>query len=84
MEYPKEFLDVYKVLEFGATKYGPNSWLRGEHFNKKDNFASISRHAAESYTGIDTDKESGLDPLLHLAARALMQYTVKKRGEVKI
>jgi len=79
---PPEFLDVQKVLDFGAIKYGKDSWLRGEHFNHRDNHASMSRHLAEAYNGISEDTESGLDPLLHLAARALMEYTLHKRGKI--
>lgn len=78
-ECPEEFKDVYKVLEIGAKKYGPNSWLEGKHFNHRDNHASMSRHLAEAYMKKDKDEESGLDPLLHLACRALMEYTVKHR-----
>ncbi len=83
MSLPKEFLDVQKVLEFGATKYGRDSWLNGNHFNHRDNHASMSRHLAEAYTGKAEDEESGLDPLLHLACRALMSYTLKQRGNLK-
>lgn len=81
MEFPKEFLHVAKVLKFGATKYGKDSWLKGNHFNHKDNHASMSRHLAESYVGKDADEESDLDPLLHLACRALMEYTLKQRSK---
>ncbi len=80
---PPEFLDVQKVLDFGATKYGKDSWLAGNHFNHKDNHASMSRHLAEAYNGKSADEESGLDPLLHLACRALMEYTLYKRGNLK-
>ena len=76
---PKEFADVRLVLEFGARKYGPDSWLKGEHFTHVDNHASMSRHLAEVEKGKRHDWESGLDPLLHLACRALMQYTLHQR-----
>ncbi len=80
IDLPLEFLDVRKVLEFGAIKYGKDSWMRGEHFNHRDNHASMSRHLAEAYAGKSVDDESNIDPLLHLACRALMEYTLKKRG----
>lgn len=80
IEIPVEFQDVQKVLEMGAEKYGANSWLRGIHFNHRDNNASMFRHLAESYCGKTADDESDLHPLLHLAARALMEYTLYKRG----
>lgn len=81
IQYPQEFHDVYQVLTSGAKKYGANSWLKGEHFNPRDNYASICRHAAELYTGKAKDDETGLHPALHIACRALMQYTLDKRGE---
>lgn len=80
IELPEEFKDVYKVLEHGAKKYGENSWLKGKHFNHKDNTASMFRHLAEHYNHKDADEETGLDPLLHLACRALMAHTVKRRA----
>jgi hypothetical protein len=79
---PAEFDDILKVLEMGAKKYGANSWLEGMHFNHKDNHASMSRHLAEAYMDVREDHESGLDPLLHLATRALMEYTMRKRGKL--
>lgn len=89
MEIPKEFLDVVKVLEFGAEKYEANGWLEPDAYkmDHKSNHDSMFHHLAESYVlmevpGIETrqDMESGLDHLLHLACRALMEYTRMKRG----
>lgn len=80
IDHPKELYDFEKVLEFGATKYGANTWLKGEHFTHRDNHASMSRHLAEGYMGVTKDKESGLHPYLHLACRALMEYCMWKKG----
>lgn len=80
IEYPEEFKDVLLVLDTGAKKYGDNSWLSGNHFDTHKNHKSMSHHLLESYRGILKDHESGLDPLLHLACRALMEYTLRKRG----
>ena len=74
LDLPNEFQDVYKVLDLGALKYGANSWIRGEHFNHRDNHASMSRHLAEAYNFKKEDEESGLDPLLHLACRLILWY----------
>ena len=79
-EEPSEFYDVFDVIYFGAEKYEANGWLEKDNFNLKDNHASMSRHLAEAYMGVDEDHESKLDPLLHLACRALMAYTRKRRG----
>lgn len=81
MERPAEFQDVYDILAFGARKYAANEWLeQPEVLNHRDNAASMFRHLASHTAGIERDGESGYDHLLHLAARALMMYTLKKRG----
>lgn len=82
MHIPVEFSHVIKVLEMGAKKYGANSWLYGNHFDTHANHKSMSHHLLESYRNIRADHESGLDPLLHLAARALMEYTLQSRGMI--
>lgn len=84
IKLPEELYHFTKVLDMGAKKYGANSWLRGEHFNHRDNHASMSRHLAEAYMGVEADAESGLDPLLHLATRALMAHTLKQRGSLYV
>lgn len=78
---PPEFSDITAPLDHGARKYGDGGigWLEGKHFNHRDNHSSMCRHLAEHYMGVDADEESGLDPLLHLACRAMMAYTRKKR-----
>lgn len=75
---PLEFDDVVLPLVEGAKKYPGDGWLEGKFFNRRDNHASMSRHLAEYYAGATSDKESGLDPLLHIACRALMAYTVRQ------
>jgi len=76
-----EFQHVKKVLEFGRLKYGNSNWLEpnGTKSSFKEMHDSAFHHLAESYAGRRHDKESGLDPLLHLAARALMMYTRLER-----
>lgn len=81
---PKEFYDIGFVLEMGAKKYTPNGWLdkNGVSQDRKSTYASMHRHLSQSLAGIDLDDESGQDHLLHLACRALMLYTRKKRNIV--
>jgi hypothetical protein len=76
-----EFYDFLKVLEMGAKKYAPKNWLRpdGTKASFKDMHASMFRHLAESQSGATKDVESQLHPLLHLACRALMEYTIQQR-----
>lgn len=77
-----EFVDYLEVVAFGAKKYDNKNWLEpdGQKSSFKDMHASMFRHLAESMAGHRADKETGLDPLLHLATRALMMYTRLKRG----
>lgn len=79
-----EFQDVFKVLEFGLSKYkgSPKAWLdpAAPRMSHKQNHDSMFHHLAESFTGHDSDPESGLHPLLHLACRALMEYTRIQKG----
>ncbi len=80
LHIPEEFEHFRKVLDMGAVKYGANSWLKGQHFDVHRNHRSMSHHLLESYREVREDAESGLDPLLHLATRALMEYTLRVRG----
>ncbi len=78
---PLEFEDVVKVLMFGVKKgYEKDGWQKGIKFSTDTNLASIRRHANSYRRGDHTDSESGLNHMLHIACRALMQYTLDKRG----
>lgn len=81
---PNEFFDFLKILSLGAKKYAPNNWLErdGKKSSEREMHDSMFHHLAESFAGQSTDIESGLDPLLHLACRALMLYTRRQRGIV--
>jgi hypothetical protein len=78
-----EFLDVFKVLIEGEKKHKPLGWLEpdGAKTSRLDQFASLNRHCAKYFIGEELD-ESGLPHELHIACRALMSYTRKKRGIV--
>src|SRR4029077_3564829 len=80
--FPPEFLDVLQVLEQASKsgKYKPNGWLKGIKFKKINNINSMYRHLMAYNYGEVRDKDSGLHPLLHVACRALMQYTLDKRN----
>ena len=77
---PEEFKDIIKVLENGAEKYGADSWLEPGGLDFEANHDSMSHHLLDSAMGKTEDKDSELHPLLHLACRALMGYTLWKRG----
>ena len=84
---PVEFFDFLDVIDFGARKYTRNDWLKkdGKKVSEYDMHASMLRHFNKSLNseGTDIEKmlddESKLDHLLHLATRALMLYTIRKR-----
>jgi hypothetical protein len=94
LEVPKEMYHFLKIMELGAKKHGANNWLNpnGKRSSEKDMHESMFHHLAESYalgqlyknnpvskvSGIK-DKDTGLDPLLHLACRALMMYTRRQK-----
>lgn len=84
----KDMLDFIKVLEMGARKYEPNGWLLpdGAGTSEKEMHASMFRHLSKSAVygelflkDAQLDDESELDHLLHVACRALMLYTRRKR-----
>ncbi len=84
-----EMFDFLKIVSMGAKKYAMNNWLEpnGKKSSEKEMSDSMFHHLAESYTKSKThvhweilDAESGLDPLLHLACRALMLYTRRQRN----
>ncbi len=94
---PGEMLDFIKIIKMGAEKYALNNWLNqdGTKTSEKDMHDSMFHHLAESMVegknanemhenlrDFVVDKESGMDPLLHLACRALMLYTRRQRGLV--
>lgn len=87
VEVPNEMFDFINVMTASANtgKYQPNNWLKREGAINSDHRAmhsSMFRHLAESSTGGRHDGDTNLDPLLHLACRALMFYTRIKRGLV--
>jgi hypothetical protein len=79
-EVPVEMFDFLDVIINGAKKYQPNNWLSpfGVTMAHDANHDSMFHHLAESFSGVEKDKDSGMDPRLHLACRALMSYTRDK------
>lgn len=81
-----EFFDFLKIVSMGAKKYAMNNWLEpgGKKSGEEDMHQSMYNHWEQSKKQGDVafDHESGEDPLLHLACRALMLYTRRQRGIV--
>src|SRR5665213_1638178 len=82
---PPEFDDVVLVLQHSAEtgKYGRDDWLHGKQFDKEQSIASIKRHLNDYRQGSLNDKDNNLHPMLMVACRALMQYTLDKRQASK-
>lgn len=80
--FPNAIEDLKIVTKLGGKKHGYDSWKdpKNPSLIHKANCASMFRHAAEVSCGIEEDPESGVDPLLHLAWRALARYERKARG----
>lgn len=74
--------DMEAVIDLGGRKHGYGSWKDYDNpsLQHKANCASMFRHVAEVSCGVENDPESGMDPLLHLAFRALAAYERKARG----
>ena len=79
---PPEFEDYKEIMEFGATKHGPDNWLDpdGNKSSFKQMHDSMFHHLARSFAGDRIDPETGKDHLLHLITRAQMMYVRLQRG----
>lgn len=71
-------MEVGKVLTFGAKKYKDGGW-RGVD-KRSRYYAAILRHAMQWNNGENTDPESGLPHLAHLACSALFLLEAEVAG----
>ncbi len=62
---PLALLEIGKVLEFGAKKYGANNWRNGMHWSRLHGAAL--RHLLAWFGGEHKDAESDLSHLAHAA-----------------
>jgi hypothetical protein len=58
-------LEIAKVMEYGANKYGNENWKGVEPYRYID---AAWRHIAAHYSGETYDRESGFDHLAHIGA----------------
>ena len=75
--------ELEQVTDLGGSKHGYGTWkdINNPSLQHNSNCASMFRHLAEVQTGVQYDPESGVDPLLHLAWRALAAYECKARAK---
>ena len=69
---------VANVFGFGATKYAERNWERG--YNWSASKGALDRHLALFWAGQDTDEESGLLHLAHVAWHALVLLAFQLRS----
>lgn len=75
-KFSKALSDLKQVTDVGDNKHGKDSWKDKDNpsLQHMANCHSMFHHLAEHMLGQTVDKDSGMDPLLHLACRALMAY----------
>lgn len=62
--------EVARVLDDGEAQFGRDTWREGRPWT--DHSSALLRHTARWLEGEEVDVNSGLHPLAHVAARALM------------
>jgi hypothetical protein len=67
---PEFLLEMGRVMEFGAQKYGAHNWKKGIVYSRL--YGALQRHALGFWKGEPIDKESGLKALAHIAINAMM------------
>ncbi len=74
---------LLRVINLGGEKYGHESWKDplNARMTPRANYDSMLRHLVAHGCDVETDWESGVDPLYHLIVRAL--YVLSRRGCVK-
>ncbi|VEJ45237.1 dATP/dGTP diphosphohydrolase domain-containing protein [Bartonella vinsonii] len=77
---PSTLIEIGRVLEFGAKKYGANNWRNGIDWSRLHGAAL--RHLLAWFDGESKDVESGLSHLAHAACCILflMESEAKQIG----
>ncbi|ATO56886.1 MULTISPECIES: dATP/dGTP diphosphohydrolase domain-containing protein [Bartonella] len=77
---PLTLLEVGRVLEFGANKYGASNWLHGMNWSRL--YGAALRHLLAWFGGEDKDLESGLPHLAHAVCCLLflMEFEAQQIG----
>ena len=65
----RPLLEISKVLEFGAAKYGERHWEAGMDWERP--YAATLRHLFAWQSGETADPETGLNHLAHAACELL-------------
>lgn len=71
---PEALVEIARVFEFGAAKYGVNNWrVDGDNTSWISTYSSIQRHLNAWLSGEDNDPESGRPHLAHAATQIFIQ-----------
>jgi hypothetical protein len=62
---PALLKETAEVLQFGASKYAPNNWMRGMSWTTV--YGALMRHQMAWFMGEELDPESGLPHMAHAA-----------------
>lgn len=76
---PEAHLELVRVLEYGARKYGAFNWEKVD-FNRY--LDAIYRHLESFRMGVEIDEESGLHTLAHVVANAHIMLQKKLEDEI--
>lgn len=68
----KTLEEVVKAFMAGAEKYEDDNWMQNVMEHPRDYVDALMRHFAEYMDNVSKDKDSGLHPLAHLCANALI------------
>jgi hypothetical protein len=81
---PLHALDgAVKVFEFGATKYNPFNYKRGQGLPDVSFIDSCLRHISAYNSGENLDPESGLHHIDHAIVNLIMLRDIQKIGKGK-
>jgi len=72
-------LDIVRVFDYGAGKYGANNW---HGLEPKRLYSAIMRHLEAWRMGSMLDDESGQQHLAHAAASAMMLLHIERQNHV--
>lgn len=72
-------VEITRVLEFGAKKYGVDNWKNNLAIRRLIN--ATLRHVMEFSEGIDIDSESGMSHIAHAGCNILFILWLMKHGD---
>lgn len=79
---PVGMLEVGRVMEVGAQKYGPMNW-RDKDVSTSTYYDAAMRHLFQWWDGCDNDSETDVSHLAHAAACLLIMLDAKAVGKLK-